>query len=160
MQDKLRSLLDTAANEIEIVEFMIGNTSYGIDVGQVREIVNDMPVTELAGVSDYIDGVFSLRGKVMPVVNLARYLSSTREVPETQKIIICEINGIFTGFKVDEVTGIPRISRNQLDSIPDIAGSDMVVGVAKMEEKLIILVDFEKIILEINQGMTEAASIG
>jgi two-component system chemotaxis response regulator CheV len=155
MQDKHGILLESGTNEFEIIEFTVDNTNYGINVAKVREIVDDMPVTRLAKAHPYVDGVFSLRDKVIPLVNLRRCLASNNEEAKNHKIIVCEINNIFIGFKVDEVSRIYRIFWTQMEPVPEIAGSDLVVGIVKMDERLIILLDFEKIISDISPEMNE-----
>lgn len=149
MADDKGILLETGTNEFEIIEFSVGNVFYGINVAKVREIISPLPVTPIVNTHPYVDGMFTLRGKIMPLVNLAKCLSSDK-VTEAYKIIVCEINGVFTGFKVEEVYRIHRISWTQMEPAPHITGSDLVVGIVKMEDRLIILLDFEKILSDIN----------
>jgi two-component system chemotaxis response regulator CheV len=149
MTDNKRILLETGTNEFEIIEFSIGKTSYGINVAKVREIINAVPVTALPNSHPFIEGIFTLRGKVMPLVNLVKCLSSDGQA-DSHQIIISEMNNYFVGFKVDEVSRIHRISWNQLESAPEASNSDRVIGVVKLENRLIILLDFEKILSEIN----------
>lgn len=149
MEDKKGILLESGTNEFEIIEFSVGNVFYGINVAKVREIINPIPATPIVNMHHYVDGIITLRGKVMPLVNLARCLSSN-EASDSNKIIVCEINGLFVAFKVDAVSRIYRISWSQMEPAPHIAGSDLVVGIVKMENRLIILLDFEKILSEIN----------
>jgi len=142
-------LLESGTNEFEIIEFWVGNVCYGINVAKVREIINLVPVTKLPNSHPNVDGIITLRGKIMPLVNLARYLSS-EEVADQPKIIVSEMNGYFMGFRVDEVSRIHRISWQQMESAPSISDADQVVGVVKMEDRLIILLDFETILADIN----------
>lgn len=154
MQNDKGILLESGTNEFEIIEFSVGNVCYGINVAKVREIINPVSVTPIVNMHPYVDGIFTLRGKVMPLVNLARRLSS-REATDSHKIIVCEINNVFIAFKADEVSRIYRISWTQMEPAPSIAGSDLVVGIVKMENRLIILLDFEKILSEINPEMNK-----
>lgn len=155
MQDNQGILLESGTNEFEIIEFTVNGINYGVNVAKVREIVDDMPVTRLAKAHPYIDGMFSLRDKVIPLVNLRRCLDNNNEETKNNKIIVCEINNIFMGFKVDEVSRIYRIFWTQMEPVPEIAESDSVVGIVKMDERLIILLDFEKIISEISPEMNK-----
>jgi len=149
MDKKQGILLESGTNEFEIVEFSVGPVTYGINVAKVREVINLLPVTQIANAHPYVDGIFKLRGNVIPMVNLSRCLGS--EASETsQKVIVCEINKLLVGFKVDAVYRIHRISWTQLESSPDVVGSDLVVGIVKLDEKLIILLDFERILAEVN----------
>jgi len=149
MQDNKGILLETGTNEFEIIEFSVGNVFYGINVAKVREIINPLPVTPLVNAHPYIEGMFTLRGRIIPLVDLSRCLSGNGKV-DSQKIIVSEINNFFTGFKVEEVSRIHRISWTQMEPAPHISDSDRVVGVVKMDNRLIILLDFEKILSEIN----------
>ena len=73
--DKKGILLETGTNEIEIVEFSIGDVNYGINVAKVREVITRAPVTEMPQAHPYVDGLFTLRGKAIPLVNLPRCLN-------------------------------------------------------------------------------------
>lgn len=150
-------LLESGTNEFEIIEFSIGNVFYGINVAKVREIINEVPVTAIPNSHSYIDGIFALRGKIMPLVNLAKCLNSETQAV-TSKIIVAEMNSVFIGFKVDEVSRIHRISWNQMEPAPNISDSELVVGVVKMENRLIILLDFEKILSEVNPEISKKLS--
>ena len=149
MEKKKGILLESGTNEFEIIEFSVGNVFYGINVAKVREIINMVPVTEMPQGHPFIDGIFTLRGKIMPLLNLARCLNSEAK-SANPKIIIAEMNGYFIGFKVDDVSRIHRISWSQMEPAPNMSDSERVIGVVKMEEHLIILLDFEKILSEIN----------
>ncbi|WP_378953237.1 chemotaxis protein [Pelosinus sp. sgz500959] len=143
-------LLETGTNEFEIVEFAVGNVNYGINVAKVREVINLVPITKMPNSHHYVDGVFTLRGRLMPLVNLPRCLGSTDSATTANNIIVSELNNYFVGFLVNEVSRIHRVSWSAMEPPPNISNSDMVVGIIKMAEKLVILLDFEKIVAEIN----------
>lgn len=147
--EKKGILLETGTNEFEIVEFNIGEVNYGINVAKVREVITRVPVTKIPQVHPYVDGLFTLRGKVHPLVNLPRCLNAVG-TNEPKNIIVTEINNYNMGFLVDNVSRIHRISWTDMEPAPDVGDSSMVVGVVKMEEKIVLLLDFEKIIAEIN----------
>lgn len=149
MQDNAGILLESGTNEFEIIEFSVNNVHYGINVAKVREIINPLPVTRLANSHPSVDGIFTLRGRVVPLVNLAKCLASP-EPADGHKVIVCEINGVYTAFKVDDVSRIYRISWRQMEPPPNISGSELVVGIVKMDDRLIVLLDFEKILSEID----------
>lgn len=149
-------LLETGTNEFEIIEFSVGEVSYGINVAKVREVINPVPVTKLANSHPFIDGVLSLRGKVMPQVNLSKCLSSPEN--DDYRLIVCEINKVFAAFKVDNVYRIHRISWGEMEPPPPFAGAEAVVGIVKMEEKLILLLDFERILAEVNPEINKKLS--
>ena len=149
--DKKGILLETGTNEFEIVEFSIGDVNYGINVAKVREVITsaDFPVTRMPQAHPYIDGLFTLRGRSMPLVNLPRCLN----VPCSERpknIIVTEINNYNTGFLVDNVSRIHRISWQDMETAPEVGDQSRVVGIVKMEERIVLLLDFETIIAEIN----------
>lgn len=143
-------LLETGTNEFEIVEFTVGKVNYGINVAKVREVINLVPVTEMPNSHPYVDGIFTLRGRVMPLVNLPRCLGTEDLESSTKNIIVSELNNYFIGFLVNEVSRIHRVSWSVMEPPPNVTNSDMVVGIIKMGEKIVILLDFEKIVADIN----------
>jgi two-component system chemotaxis response regulator CheV len=143
-------LLETGTNEFEIVEFTVGKVNYGINVAKVREVINLVPITQMPNSHPYVDGVFTLRGRVMPLVNLSRCLGNEDQGSNTKNIIVSELNNYFVGFLVNEVSRIHRVSWSVMEPPPSVTNSDMVVGIIKMGEKIVILLDFEKIVAEIN----------
>lgn len=152
-------LLETGTNEFEVVEFEVGGVCYGINVAKVKEVIKGVPVTSLVQANPNVEGIFTLRGKVMPLVSLRRRLGLDSEGnDESGRIIVTEINGYSVGFKVDEVSRIHRISWEDMEQPPAIAGSELAVGIIKMKEKLIILLDFERIIAEINPELSRKLS--
>ena len=116
MEDKKGILLESGTNEFEIIEFSVGGVFYGLNVAKVREVINSVPVTFIAKSHPNLDGIFTLRSRVMPLVNLARSLN-TQPASEDFKIIVCEINNFYVGFKVDAVYRIHRISWTQMEPI-------------------------------------------
>ena len=142
-------LLETGTNEFEIVEFSIGSVNYGINVAKVREVITRTPVTEMPQAHPYVDGLFTLRGKAIPLVNLPRFLNMPSQ-GEPKNIIVTEINNYNIGFLVDNVSRIHRISWKNMEPAPEVGDQSRVVGIVKMQDKIILLLDFETIIAEIN----------
>lgn len=150
--DKKGILLETGTNEFEIVEFNVGLVNYGINVAKVREVINVVEVTKMPQSHPYVDGMFTLRGRVMPLVNLARCLGEKDETT-SKNIIVSELNNYHVGFLVDGVSRIHRVSWTEMEPPPIIGNSSMVVGIIKMANKMVLLLDFEKIIADINPDM-------
>ena len=147
--DKKGILLETGTNEFEIVEFSIGDVNYGINVAKVREVITKTPVTKMPQAHPYIDGLFTLRGRAIPLVNLPRCLN-VHSNEEPKNIIVTEINNYNIGFLVDNVSRIHRISWKDMEPAPEVGDQSRVVGIIKMKEKIVLLLDFETIIAEIN----------
>ena len=153
-EEKKGILLETGTNEVEIVEFNIGEVNYGINVAKVREVITRTPVTEMPQAHPYVDGLFTLRGKAIPLVNLPRCLN-VQTPDEPKNIIVTEINNYNIGFLVDSVSRIHRISWKNMEPSPEVGDQSRVVGIIKMEGKIILLLDFETIIAEINPEINQ-----
>ena len=147
--DKKGILLETGTNEFEIVEFSIGKVNYGINVAKVREVIQRAPVTAMPQAHPYIDGLFTLRGKAIPLVNLPRCLNVANG-DDAKNIIVTEINNYDIGFLVENVSRIHRISWKDMEPSPEVGDQSRVVGIIKMPDRIVLLLDFETIIAEIN----------
>ena len=143
-------LLESGTNEFEIVEFTVGDVFYGINVAKVREIINPVPVTMLPGLPACVDGIVQLRGRIISLVNLGTRLASEKFAEKVQHIIICEFNQTFIGFLVNDVLRIHRISWEHMEPLPQVADEQVATGIIKMDNKLIVLLDFEQILTEIS----------
>ncbi len=153
-EEKKGILLETGTNEFEIVEFKIGDVFYGINVAKVREVITTVPVTEMPAANPLIDGLFTLRGKAIPLVNLARAIKR-KGSPNPKNIIVAEINDYNVGFLVDTVSRIHRISWKNMEPSPEVGGDTMLVGIIKMEDKIVLLLDFEHIVSQINNEIEQ-----
>lgn len=146
-------LLESGTNELEIVEFEVANNKFGINVIKVKEIIQPIPVTFIPHAHSHVEGIVQLRGEVLPVVNMLKVLGITSaSFGPQQKYIVAEFNKQKVVFHVDNVTQIHRISWNQIEKPSEMyqGGSNQVIGVIKKDEQMILLLDFEKIMVEIN----------
>ena len=156
-------LLESGTNEFEIVEFKVGGVHYGINVAKVREVIQSalFPITKVPQAHPYLDGVITLRGSTIPLVNLPRCMGHGQG-ENCKSIIVTEINAYFIGFLVDEVSRIHRISWKDMESPPQVGGGSRVVGIVRFGERIVQLMDFESIIAEvnpqINKKLTEVQS--
>ncbi|MBE1554617.1 chemotaxis protein [Sporosarcina limicola] len=146
-------LLESGTNELEIIEFEMGNNRYGINVIKVLEIILPMKVTFIPHAHPSIEGIIQLRGEVLPVINMEKVLGipSSNDKSE-EKYIVAAFNKQQVVFHVHNVTQIHRISWDQIEKPSDIysSGTSQVIGVVKREGEMLLLLDFEKIILDIN----------
>ncbi|MFJ7838389.1 chemotaxis protein [Lysinibacillus sphaericus] len=146
-------LLESGTNELEIVEFEVANNKFGINVIKVKEIIQPIPVTFIPHAHPHVEGIIQLRGEVLPVVDMLRVLGiqSADRNPQ-QKYIVAEFNKQRVVFHVDNVTQIHRISWDQIEKPSDMyqGGTSQVIGVIKQNEQMILLLDFEKIMVDIN----------
>ncbi|WP_216827821.1 chemotaxis protein [Alkalihalobacterium elongatum] len=148
-----RILLETGTNELEIVMFNIGAGIFGINVLKVREIINPLPITATPNAHPYVEGVIRLRQEVIPVVDLSKVLNfPPSEHPEQDKFIISELNQIKVAFHVHSVSRIHRISWQQIEKPSQLSQGEQAqtIGIVKMDEGMALLLDFEKIVVDIS----------
>lgn len=152
MSDHKGILLESGTNELEIVEFQVGSNNFGINVIKVKEIIQPIAVTYIPHAHPHVEGIAQLRGEVLPVVNMSKVLGLPAINSEQEKYIVAEFNKQRVVFHVENVTQIHRISWNQIEKPSNIyqGGTSHVIGVIKREDLMILLLDFEKIIVDIN----------
>lgn len=146
-------LLETGTNELEILEFIIAGNSYGINVAKITELMQVQQVQPMPLSHPCVEGVFQPRGEVYPLVDLAMYLGlGASENPEKDIYIITTFNQMAIAFHVHAVESIYRISWQEIEK-PDAiiyGGEDGVVtGIAKVNDRIISILDFEKITYDI-----------
>ena len=146
-------LLESGTNELEVLEFKIGNNHYGINVAKVREILPYQLITPVPNSHPYIEGLFMPRDEIITVVDLARALSLKAEVNPTDMLIVTNFNALNIAFHVHEVLGIHRVSWadiNKPDRTVNSTENSAATGILKFDDRLIIILDFEKIVADIS----------
>ncbi len=149
-------LLESGTNELELLEFLVGNQSYGINVAKIRELCPYQVPTPIPNSHPFIEGVFMPRDEIISVINLAKALSiSVDESAGTGKdmYIVTNFNKLHTAFHVQRVLGIHRISWTEIikpDSTISNSSSAVATGIVRINDKITIVLDFEKIVSEIN----------
>lgn len=159
---KTNILLETGTNELEIIEFMVSFTnqagetveqSYGINVAKVREIIRMPDITVLPNMPESIVGVFNMRNNIITAIDVRKYLYKSYNQSNNRTMIIAEFNNLRFGFIVDMVTRIYRFSWQQVEEpgvVNQFAGNNAtIVGIVKLPEKNILLLDVEKIIVDL-----------
>ncbi|MEG1847495.1 MAG: chemotaxis protein [Lachnospiraceae bacterium] len=145
-------LLENGTNELEVLEFMLDGNIYGINVAKVREIIPYQEVTPVPNAHPSIEGIFMPRDKMITAVDLKNCLQRG-ESKNGGLFVITNFNSLDIAFHVDSVIGIHRVSWNQIikpDATVSNAEDGISTGIIKLEDKLIIILDFEKIISDIN----------
>lgn len=146
-------LLESGTNELEIVEFEVRGNKYGINVMKVKEIIQPMPITFIPHAHSHIEGIIQLRGEVLPVIDMAKVLGlQPSQNDQMDKYIVTEFNQQKVVFHVQNVTRIHRISWNDIEKPSEMyqGGNNQIIGVIKINETMILLIDFEKIVVDIN----------
>lgn len=150
--DKNEILLESGTNEIEIMEFTIAGSLYGINVAKVDEIMLCQPVKAMPHTHPAVEGIFKPRETVITVLNLPRYLGYETELQEKDLFIITNFNNMHIAFRVHTVIGISRISWTAIQK-PDKAisgkGESVATGIAQCNGDLVTILDFERVVAEI-----------
>jgi len=150
-------LLEVGTNEFEVVEFIIRGEKehyFGINVAKVREIILFPETVKVPDSHPAVIGTANVRQKLMPIINLSYWLNIKYDYdPKKSKVIITYFNHKYNGFVVDDITRIHRVTWadiNDYASISDINLAESVLGVVNINDRLVQLLDFEKIVAEIN----------
>jgi two-component system chemotaxis response regulator CheV len=147
-------LLENGTNELEILEFTLGGNHYGINVAKVREILSYQPVTPVPNPHPCVEGIFMPRDTMITVIDLKASIGRPRdEVDGDGLFIITNFNKLDIAFHVDEVLGIHRVSWTEIikpGATVNTGDNGVSTGVVKIEERLIVILDFEKIVSDIN----------
>ena len=145
-------LLESGTNELEVLEFTLGDNYYGINVAKIREILTYQQVTPVPNAHPCVEGIFMPRDTMMTVIDLKKCLGME---PSEKKglFIITNFNKLNIAFHVDEVIGIHRVSWEDIikpDSTINTEDKSAATGVIKLEGKLVVILDFEKIVTDIS----------
>jgi len=149
-------LLESGTNELELLEFKISGNSFGINVAKITELMQAQPPQVMPNSHPCIEGIFQTRADIYTVVNLPLYLNlSKSDNPDKDIYIITSFNQMNAAFHIHSVVGISRISWTAIEK-PDIivyGGEDGVVtGIARIGDRIISILDFEKITYDISPG--------
>jgi len=162
MADKAQEEKRDASEILQLVGFKIGQEEFGINILAVHEIIKIIDITTVPNASEYIAGVINLRGRIIPIVHLRKRLHMPIiETDKNTRIIVVEINGKTIGFIVDEVQEVLRISTDITEKPPELVASvdsEYITAVAKLEDRLIILLDLEKTLANDNTDELETVS--
>lgn len=147
-------LLQSGTNELEVLEFNVGNNHYGINVAKVKEIMPFTEPTPIPNSHDNIEGIFMPRDTIITIIDLAKSLGIGPSSDRNKDMyIVTNFNNLNIGFHVHGVQGIHRLTWTDITK-PDETISDadrsVATGIIKLDGRLIVVLDFEKIVSTIN----------
>lgn len=145
-------LLENGTNELEILEFTLAGNSYGINVAKIREIIPYQAVTPVPNSHPSIEGIFMPRDTMITAIDLRNCLGRGESNP-SGLFIVTNFNKLDIAFHVENVLGIHRVSWRDIikpDATISTTDEGVSTGIVKKEGKLIIILDFEKIVTDIN----------
>lgn len=147
-------LLESGTNELEILEFVVGKNHYGINVAKIREILPYKKPTPIPNSHPCVEGIYMPRETIITVIDLNKSLAVPSDTSdEFDMYIVTNFNKLNIAFHVQTVLGIHRVSWTEIskpdDSIND-AGRSVATGFLKINDRLIVILDFEKIVTDIS----------
>ena len=136
-----------STEEIQLVTFRLGTEEYGINIMQVQEIIRLPGIVWVPKTRSFMEGVINLREQVIPVVDLAKRLGVSSEGrTDDTRVVIANIQGSLVGLVVDSVSEVMRIRKEDIEPLPEImtaSNEKGLKGIAKLDDRLIILLDLE-----------------
>ncbi|MDR2599702.1 MAG: chemotaxis protein [Oscillospiraceae bacterium] len=147
-----KSSEDTIA--LELMEFTMAGNSFGINVAKVTEIMRAVKITPMTLSHPCIDGVFKPRGHLITVINLPRYMAlAENEHPESDMFMLTNFDNVNAAFLVHTVEGMHRIKWSNVERPSSIiygADDSVITGTTKIDDRIITIIDFEKVLYDIN----------
>lgn len=135
---------------LQLVTFSIGGEEFGVNILKVQEIIRTMEITKVPRAPEFVEGVINLRGKVIPIIDLRRRFGlAPKAHDKNTRIIVIEINNIIVGFVVDAVSEVLRIPASTVEPPPPVVAgvdSDYISGVGQLQDRLLIMLDLDKLL--------------
>ena len=152
-------LLESGTGEVEVIEFIVNGNHYAINVVKVKEVIQ-MPkngLTKLPDPKPEIAGLILCRNEIITLIDLKYIITKQITKNVGSKIIICEFNKIKVSFNIDDVVGVHRIKWSEIRKPDDLSENSLAVGNILLDGKVIIMLDFEKIVTDIcpSSGISE-----
>lgn len=144
-------LLESGTGELEIIEFIVSGVHYAINVVKVKEVIemDSKTLTEIPNAKPELAGLMLCRSEVITLVDLKYVLTKVKNNMGS-KVIICEFNKVKVAFNIDDIIAIRRIKWGEINKPDDISDSSLDVGNIVIKDKVIIMLDFEKIVTDIS----------
>ena len=146
----------------EYLTFALGEEEYGVEILKVQEIRGYDTVTRLPDAPDYIKGVINLRGTIVPVIDMRLKFRLARvEYNALTVMIVLNIANRVVGMVVDSVSDVVRLSGEQIRAVPEIAATierQFLTGIGTMDERMLILLDIERLMVSTEMGLVAEAA--
>ncbi|MYM88845.1 chemotaxis protein CheW [Rugamonas sp. FT82W] len=147
----------------EYLAFTLGQEEYGIDIQKVAEIRSYETPTRIANAPDFVKGVVNLRGIIVPIVDMRiKFNLGTPSYDQFTVVIILNIGHRVVGMVVDRVSDVTTLLPEQVKPAPEIGAamnSDHIVGLGTLEERMLILIDIDKLMSSADMGLIETTAL-
>ena len=163
MNSTLAGDMQASDDLLQLVVFQLGGEEFGVEIMQVQEIIRMPDITRIPQSPDYVEGVINLRGKIIVVVNLdTKFDLHSKELDEDSRIVIVEVGSNVVGMIVDSVSEVMRLASSSVEPAPEIISTkikaDYLKGVGKLDERLLILLDLERVLSD--DEMSQVSAVG
>jgi len=151
MENKPGILLESGTGEVEILHFTVAGVHYAINVIKVKELLQIENIAKIPNSHPAVSGISLIRGEMISIVDLLYVLESKKnENVKNSMTLVCEFNKIKVGFAIEAVLGINRIGWNVIMKPDDLNANSLIIGNINLNDQIIMLLDFEKIVMDIN----------
>ena len=152
MSDQIKS------KDMQVVIFSLGGEEYSVDISIVREIIRMVDLTRIPKLPEFIEGVINLRGQITTVIDLRKRFEMEPVVNDNNRIIIVDLKGEPIGIIVDSVSEVMTVPPGQIDDMPSIKHArtqEYLKGICKVDDRILILLDLDKILTELEFTQSE-----
>lgn len=153
--------IDAAIIDREYLTFTLGSEEYGVDILKVQEIRGCDHMTRLPDAPEFVKGVINLRGLIVPVVDMRlKFRLSQASYDETTVMIVLNVAGRTIGIVVDGVSDVLRLDAAQVRAVPDLGSAidrKFLTGLGMVDERMLILLDIERLMTSEEMGLVEQA---
>lgn len=153
-----------AGDSMHMVGFTVGSEEFCVDILKVQEIIRMVEITVMPNSPDYVEGVINLRGKIIPIIDFRKrmHLPFTDNLNEqSRRIVVVSFGRVTVGLVVDKVSHVMKLSTDQISPTPEVIKgfeSECLMGVGRSGDKLLILLDLEKLFRQDEfEGIADAA---
>jgi len=149
-EDSGKSDVQMSGGEVQLAVFKVAGEEFALDIMEIMEIIRPQKITKVPKAPAFVEGIINLRGKIVPVLEMrGRFGSAASGDPKHARIIIVKAGESLFGIVVDEVSEVMYLSRDQIDSTPDVVkGVDVeyLKNVGKVGDRLILILDTGKLL--------------
>lgn len=151
MTEKSEILLESGTGEVEVLHFRVQGENYAINVVKVKEILHINNISKVPNSHPAIAGVSLIRGEVISVIDMQHVIKGTsmKNIKSSMNLV-CEFNQLKVAFAIDEVLGITRVSWKDITKPDEVTSNSLVIGNIKHNDTILMLLDFEKIVMDIS----------
>lgn len=154
--EKALELSGASSSELQLVTFNLGKEEFAVPILQIQEINRLVEITRVPKSPDFVEGVINLRGKVIPIIDLRKRFSLPQaELGKYSRVVVINMDGRMIGLIVDSVSEVLRLSEEAVEPAPPIVAgidSEYIKGLGKIEGRLLILLDLNKILSKEEKG--------